>query len=63
MKQAILFSANWCTSCQTMKPIIEQVTKETNTKLVKIDTDYDVSLTQQYNVKSVPTLVILENGQ
>jgi thioredoxin len=62
MKQAILFTANWCSACQTMKPIVEQVTKETNVQLVKIDTDYDVSLTQQYNIKSIPTLVILENG-
>jgi len=62
MKQAILFTANWCSACQTMKPIIEQVTKETKTQLAKIDTDYDVSLTQQYNIKSIPTLVILENG-
>ncbi len=62
MKQAILFTANWCSACQTMKPIVEQVTKETNVQLAKIDTDYDVSLTQQYNIKSIPTLVILENG-
>ena len=27
-----------------------------------IDTDYDVSLVEQYNVKSVPTLIVLENG-
>lgn len=62
MKQAILFTANWCSACQAMKPIIEQVTKETKTQLAKIDTDYDVSLTQQYNIKSIPTLIILENG-
>jgi thioredoxin-like negative regulator of GroEL len=27
-----------------------------------VDVDYDVSLTEQYNVKSVPTTIILENG-
>ena len=62
MKQAILFTANWCAACQTMKPIIEQATKETKVQLSKIDTDYDVSLTQQYNIRSIPTLIILENG-
>lgn len=63
MKQAIFFSANWCTACQAMKPTIEQVSKQLGVELAKIDTDYDVSLTQKYNVKSVPTLVLLKDGQ
>jgi thioredoxin len=63
MKQLIFFSANWCAACQTVKPTIEQVSKQLGVQLAKIDTDYDVSLTQQYNIKSVPTLVLLENGQ
>lgn len=63
MKQLIFFSANWCAACQTVKPTVEQVSKQLGVQLAKVDTDYDVSLTQQYNIKSVPTLVLLENGQ
>lgn len=62
MRQVILFTANWCSSCQTMKPIIEQIAKETGIQLAKIDTDYDISLVEKYNVRSVPTMIILENG-
>jgi thioredoxin 1 len=62
MKQLIYFSANWCAACQSMKPAIDQIAKS-GIQVAKIDTDYDVSLTEQYKVKSIPTVVMLENGQ
>lgn len=63
MKQLIFFSANWCAACQTMKQPVEQISKQTGISVNKIDTDYDVSYTSEYNVKSVPTLILLENGK
>jgi thioredoxin 1 len=62
MKQLIYFSANWCAACQSMKPAIDQIVKS-GIQVATIDTDYDVSLTEQYKVKSIPTVVMLENGQ
>ena len=62
MKQVIFFTAKWCTECQSFKPVVESVSKQVGVKLANIDTDYDVSLVEQYNVKSVPTLIVLENG-
>jgi thioredoxin-like negative regulator of GroEL len=63
MKQLIFFSANWCSACQAMKPTIEQISKQMGIPLNKIDTDYDVSYTADYGVRSVPTLILLENGK
>ena len=63
MKQLIFFSANWCTACQAMKPTVEQISKQMGIPLNKIDTDYDVSYTTDYGVRSVPTLILLENNQ
>jgi thioredoxin 1 len=63
MKQLIFFSAQWCAACQTMKPTVEQISKQMNVSINKIDTDYDVSYTTEYNVKSIPTLILLENGK
>lgn len=63
MKQLIYFSANWCSACQSMTPAIDQLAKSKKIQVAKINTDYDVSLTEQYNVKSIPTVVILENGK
>jgi len=63
MKQLIFFSANWCSACQAMKPTVEQISKQIKIPLNKIDTDYDVSNTDNYGVKSIPTLILLENGK
>jgi len=63
MKRLIFFTANWCSACQTMKPAVEQISKQMNIPINKIDTDYDVSYTADYGVRSVPTLILLENGQ
>ena len=62
MKQVIYFSAKWCTACQATTPIIESIKRSGEAQVVAVDVDYDVSLTEQYNVRSVPTTVILENG-
>jgi thioredoxin 1 len=61
MKQVIYFSANWCSSCQATEPAIEQL-KRTGVQVAKINTDYDASLVEKYNVRNVPTIIILENG-
>lgn len=62
MKQILYFSAKWCTACQATTPIIEQMKKSNQAQVATVDVDYDVSLVQQYNIKSVPTTIILENG-
>jgi thioredoxin 1 len=62
MKQIIYFSAGWCTAGQSMSPMVDQLKREKNISVTKIDTDYDASFVDKYNVKSVPTTVILENN-
>jgi thioredoxin-like negative regulator of GroEL len=62
MKQVLYFSAKWCTACQATTPIVESLKLSNKAQVMIVDVDYDVSLTEQYNVKSVPTTIILENG-
>jgi len=62
MKQVIYFSAKWCTACQATTPILESIKKSGTAQVMMIDVDYDVSLTEQFNIRSVPTTVILENN-
>jgi thioredoxin 1 len=62
MKQVLYFSAKWCTACQATTPIIESIKRGGEAQVMIIDVDYDISLTEQYNVKSVPTTIILKNG-
>jgi thioredoxin 1 len=61
MKQVLYFSAKWCTACQATTPIIESIKRSGEAQVAIVDVDYDVSLTERYNIKSVPTTIILEN--
>ena len=57
-KGIIYFTAPWCEPCRLLGPVMEQLTKQYNIPVKKINTDYDAIATEQYNVKSVPTLII-----
>lgn len=61
MKGFLYFSAEWCQPCKMLGPIMEQVTKQ-GIQVSKINVDYDVTLTKQYNVTSVPTVILVEDG-
>ena len=58
------FYATWCMPCKTMTPIIEEIAKEhTDVKFVKIDIDKNEELAIKYNVMSIPTMLIMKNGE
>jgi thioredoxin-like negative regulator of GroEL len=63
MKQLIYFTANWCSACQGMSPIIQQLQTSKTIPVAKIDTDYDANYVEKYNVRNIPTIILLENGQ
>ena len=61
MNRGILyFSAPWCGPCKVMSPLIEQMDKQGKIKVKKINVDYDASMPQKYNIKSVPTMVLTD---
>ena len=60
MKQVLYFSAPWCGPCRTFKPTMESLQSEMS--ITFIDVDSSPQTAQQYNVRSVPTVLILENG-
>ena len=62
MKQVLYFTAGWCPSCQNMTPIVDQLKKTNSIPVQKIDIDYDGTFVPKYDVKSVPTTIVLENG-
>ena len=61
MKTIKYFSATWCGPCKTFKPIMNEVAGEGHS-VQFIDIDQQQDLTAKYNVRSVPTTVIEENG-
>ena len=58
------FYADWCGPCIMLAPVLEEIAKEnTNTKFVKINVDDAQDLAMEYNVMSIPTLVVIKNGK
>ena len=63
MKKVLYFSAGWCSACKGVTPIIEQLVSTKSIPVNQINIDYDVSSAEEYKIKSVPTIIILENGK
>ena len=62
MKTIKYFSATWCGPCKTFKPIMQEVAGENSMIVEFIDVDNEQNKAVKYNVRSVPTTVIEENG-
>jgi len=62
MKTAKYFTATWCGPCKAFKPVMNEVASEGYSVQI-LDIDQNKDLAQQYNVRSVPTTVIEQNGQ
>ena len=59
------FWAEWCGPCKMLTPIVEQVAVELAGKLkvTKLNVDDSPDLAGQFNVMSIPTLIVFKNGQ
>ena len=58
------FFATWCGPCKMMSPIIDKIADEHPEYVVgKVDVDNDPELAQAFGVMSIPTLVIMKNGE
>ena len=59
------FWAPWCAPCKTLGPILEklEVAYEGRFKLVKIDSDQEQQLAGAFGIRSIPTCILLINGQ
>jgi len=61
MKQIIFFSASWCNPCKNFKPVMERLSQELPIRFV--DVDAEPQLVAEYGVRSVPTIVITQDGR
>ena len=58
------FFAEWCGPCRMVSPIVDQIAEEYPEYLVgKINVDEEPELAQAFGVVSIPTLVVMKNGE
>lgn len=59
------FWAEWCVPCQTLAPVLESLAGEANgrLKIAEVNIGQHRELAQQYNIRSVPTLLLFRDGQ
>ena len=58
------FYADWCGPCKAYSPIVESVaTENQDIKVVKINVDNAQDIAIKYQVMSIPTTVVIKNGQ
>jgi len=61
MRQIFYFTAPWCQPCQVLGPIMDRVSGQIPVE--KVNIDYEMERARSANVMSVPTVVLVENGQ
>ena len=63
-KVVVDFFANWCGPCKMLAPIVEEVSNELEKiTFIKVDIDEIESLPRQFDIMSIPTLLVFEKGE
>lgn len=62
MRHILYFTADWCNPCKKVRPIVEELNRDSAVKFQFIDVDQETDMAKNMNVRSVPTFVVIENG-
>ncbi len=65
-EQSVLldFWASWCGPCRMVSPVLDEIAAERpDIKVCKVNVDEEAQLATQYNIMSIPTLMVFKNGE
>ena len=58
------FWATWCGPCRMIGPVLDEIAEEReDIKVCKVNVDEEPELAAQYQIVSIPTLLVIENGK
>lgn len=59
------FFATWCGPCKMMAPVLDEVSQEMggSAAVYKVDVDQEMALAQQFNIMSVPTMIVFKGDK
>ena len=59
------FWATWCPPCRLLWPVIAEIAEEqiTSLKVGKVDVDEQKELASQFNIMSIPTMILFKDGK
>lgn len=57
------FWAGWCGPCRMLAPVLEQLDKEMDIVIGKIDVDSEEELAMQFKIQSIPALFVIKDGK
>ena len=59
------FWAEWCSPCKALGPKLEEISNELNekVKVVKVDIDESPTITAEFGVRSIPTMILFKDGK
>lgn len=60
----LVFSADWCGPCRAMTPVLEDIVKESDVNVFKVNIDSEhPDAISKYDIRSIPTLVFYKEGK
>jgi len=63
MRHVLYFTADWCNPCKKVRPIVEELNREvSDVKFQIIDVDSEGEFARRFEVKSIPTFILIEDS-
>jgi thioredoxin len=64
VKQVYYFTADWCGPCKKVRPIVDELSRDqSEVKFQIIDVDSEGEFARSFEVKSIPTFILIEDGK
>jgi thiol-disulfide isomerase/thioredoxin len=63
VSHVLYFTAEWCNPCQRTKPVAEELKRDGVIDFMFIDADSETELVQKFGVKSIPTYILIKDGE